>query len=58
MFVIVIRQMLVRENKRLDADEKAFMEDADQTRIQEAANLEGITFEQAMQRRKGYRYLY
>ncbi|PPQ83616.1 hypothetical protein CVT25_006301 [Psilocybe cyanescens] len=55
---LVIRQMLVRENKRLDADEKAFMEDADQTRIHEAANLEGITFEQAMQRRKGYRYLY
>ncbi|TFK34765.1 major facilitator superfamily domain-containing protein [Crucibulum laeve] len=54
----IIRQMLVRENKKLDADEKAVMEGANRTRVEEAARLEGITFEQAMERRKGYRYLY
>lgn len=50
--------MLVRENRKLDADEKAAMEGANRTRVEEAARLEGITFEQAMERRKGYRFLY
>ncbi|PPR01382.1 hypothetical protein CVT24_006220 [Panaeolus cyanescens] len=54
----VIRQMLVRENRKLDADEKAAMEGANRARVEEAARLEGITFEQAMERRKGFRYLY
>lgn len=54
----VIRQILVRENRKLDADEKTAMEGANRTRVEEAARLEGITFEQAMERRKGYRYLY
>ena len=54
----VIRQILVRENRKLDADEKAAVEGANRTRVEEAARLEGITFEQAMERRKGYRYLY
>ncbi|KAF8160635.1 major facilitator superfamily domain-containing protein [Crassisporium funariophilum] len=54
----VIRQMLVRENLKLDADEKLALEGANRTRVEEAARLEGITFEQAMERRKGYRYLY
>jgi hypothetical protein len=54
----VIRQMLVNKNKKLDADEKAALEGADRDRVAEAARLEGISFEQAMERRKGYRYLY
>ncbi|KAF9465317.1 MFS general substrate transporter [Collybia nuda] len=54
----IIRHMLIRKNKRLDEDEKAAMEGADRTRVEEAARLEGITFEQAMERRKGYRFLY
>jgi hypothetical protein len=55
---IAIRQMLIRRNQKLDADEKAAMEGANRARVEEAARLEGITFEQAMERRKGYRYLY
>ncbi|CAA7261868.1 unnamed protein product [Cyclocybe aegerita] len=54
----IIRQMLVHENRKLDADEKAAMEGVNRTRVEEAARLEGITFEEAMERRKGYRYLY
>lgn len=50
--------MLIRKNKKLDEDENAALKDADRTRVEEAARLEGLTFEQAMQRRKGYRYLY
>lgn len=34
------------------------MQGADQVRVKEAAILEGISFEQAMERRKGFRYLY
>lgn len=51
----VIRQILVRRNRKLDADEWA---GANQIRVKEAALLEGISFEQAMERRKGFRYLY
>ena len=58
MSKLVIRQILVRKNKRLDSSEKLAMEGADLTRVGEAAKLEGITFEQAVERRKGYRYLY
>jgi hypothetical protein len=54
----VIRQMLIRKNKQLEADEKAVPEEANRARVAEAARLEGMTFEQAMERRKGYRYLY
>ncbi|KAJ3501242.1 hypothetical protein NLJ89_g9428 [Agrocybe chaxingu] len=55
---LIIRQMLVHENRTLDEDEKAAMEGANRARVEEAARLEGITFEEAMERRKGYRYLY
>jgi hypothetical protein len=57
-FLAVIRQILIRRNKKLDADEKAAMEGANRERVEEAARIEGITFEQAMERRKGFRYLY
>ncbi len=30
----------------------------DANRVEEAASLEGISFEQAMERRRGFRYLY
>jgi len=50
--------MLIRKNNKLDADEKAALEGANQARVEEAAHLEGMTFGQAMDRRKGYRYLY
>jgi len=54
----VIRQLLVRRNKILDRDEKAAMNGADRERVEEAARLEGLTFESALERRKGFRYLY
>lgn len=54
----MIRQILVRKNKKLDADEKLVIKGVNRTRVEDAAKLEGITFEQAMERRKGYRYLY
>lgn len=56
--VVVLRQWVIRDNKKLDEDEKRGLNDANRARVEEAARLEGITFDQAMQRRKGFRYLY
>lgn len=58
LFSLVIRQILVRKNKKLNADENLAMESSNRIRVEDAAKLEGITFEQAMERRKEYRYLY
>ena len=68
-FAIVIRQVLVHKNTQLD---RAFLSDsglivdsddegkaaARRARIEEAARLEGLTFEEALERKKGFRYLY
>lgn len=50
--------MLIRENRRLDADERTALDSSGIQRVEDAAKLEGITFEEAMARRKGFRYLY
>ncbi|KAJ7064314.1 MFS general substrate transporter [Mycena amicta] len=53
-----IRQYLIWLNKKLDKDERAAIQGAQEVRVRDAAILEGITFEQAMAKRKGFRYLY
>ncbi|KAH7926979.1 MFS general substrate transporter [Leucogyrophana mollusca] len=54
----VVRCMLVRDNKRMEREEVEIMQGPDRERIEEAAKLEGISFEEAIRRRKGFRYLY
>ena len=54
----VIRYLLIKENKKLERKELADLSDAQRKRIEDAARLEGITFEQAMESQKGFRYLY
>lgn len=54
----VIRCMLVRENKQMEREEMDLMHGPERQRIEGAAKLEGITFEEAVKRRKGFRYLY
>ena len=54
----VIRCILVAENKRLDKSEFGEMTLAERDRIEEAARLEGLTLEEALERKKGFRYLY
>lgn len=49
--------MLVIENKRLDREERR-MTLAKRQRIEEAALLGGLTFEEALEKNKGFRYLY
>ncbi|KAG1794086.1 major facilitator superfamily domain-containing protein, partial [Suillus plorans] len=53
----LMRWILIKENKNMDM-EKRLMEGPGRERIEEAARLEGITFEDAVKRRKGFRYLY
>ncbi|KAJ7503292.1 MFS general substrate transporter [Mycena galericulata] len=55
---IVICQLLVAKNKRFDADETLALTTLDSSRVKEAAVLQGITYEEAMERRKGFRYLH
>ena len=57
-FLAAIRCMLVRENKRMEHEEMDLMHGPERQRIEEAAKLEGITFDEAVKRRKGFRYLY
>ncbi|KAG2109337.1 major facilitator superfamily domain-containing protein [Suillus discolor] len=54
----LMRWILIKENKNMDMEEKKLMEGPGRERIEEAARLEGITFEEAVKRRKGFRYLY
>ena len=54
---LVIRQMLIHENKRMDREEQELTGDQ-RERVEEAARLEGISFEEAVRRRRGFRYLY
>jgi RNA polymerase-interacting CarD/CdnL/TRCF family regulator len=50
--------MLIYRNKKLDTEEKAALDGAIQARVEEVAHLEGMSFEQALEKRKGFRYLY
>lgn len=54
----VIRCILVRQNRQLEQEELANLKGAKRERIEDAARLEGITFEEALRRKKGFRYLY
>jgi len=54
----VIRCLLIRDNKRIERAEEELMHGPERERIEEAAKLEGISFEEAIRRRKGFRYLY
>ncbi|KAF8918389.1 MFS general substrate transporter [Mucidula mucida] len=55
---VCMRQHLIRANAKMDEDEKAQMAVVDRERVEEAARLEGITYEQAIEKRRGFRYLY
>ena len=50
--------MLVKQNQQFEKDELENMTGARRERIEEAARLEGLTFEEALERKKGFRYLY
>ncbi|KAH9834215.1 MFS general substrate transporter [Rhodofomes roseus] len=56
---LVIRFMLVAQNKQLAREEAEALNNPDhRQRIEDAARLEGLTFEEVVERKKGIRYLY
>ncbi|CEL60056.1 putative transporter C1683,12 OS=Schizosaccharomyces pombe (strain 972 / ATCC 24843) GN=SPBC1683.12 PE=3 SV=1 [Rhizoctonia solani AG-1 IB] len=59
VLAFIIRTMLVRANRKMDQqDMDALQSEGDVERVREAARLEGITVEEAIRRRRGFRYLY
>ena len=52
-----MRQMLIRENKRMERGEQELSE-SQRERVEEAAKLEGVSFEEAVRSRREFRYLY
>ncbi|TCD66551.1 hypothetical protein EIP91_001272 [Steccherinum ochraceum] len=58
VLAFVVRCILVKQNENLEREEMANMTEARRERIEDAARLEGITFEEALVRRRGFRYLY
>ncbi|KAJ7052013.1 MFS general substrate transporter [Mycena amicta] len=56
VLALVIRQLLIRRNKELDAS--TLLPDMNSDRIKDAALLEGISLEEAVERRKVVRYMY
>ena len=52
----VIRTSLIRENKKLEAAE--VLDEATRQRVEDAAQLEGVTVEEVLKRKNRFRYLY
>jgi hypothetical protein len=55
---LVIRTMLIRENRRLDREDQLPLSEDKRKRIELAAKLEGITIAEAMEKQRGFRYLF
>ncbi|KAF9567672.1 MFS general substrate transporter [Agrocybe pediades] len=55
---LVLRTILVRENSLLDKYEQGVQTEAMQKRIELAAQIEGISVEEALRRQRFFRYLY
>ncbi|KAI0767045.1 MFS general substrate transporter [Fomes fomentarius] len=57
VMTIVIRRILVHENKIFEREEFENLGEGGHKRIEEAARLEGISYAEALQRKRGFRYL-
>ena len=49
--------MLARENRQMDHEDLQSMNEAKRGRIEQAAKLEGISFAEALEKQRGFRYL-
>lgn len=58
ILAFVIRYILIKQNKEFEKDELENMTPERRQRIEDAARLEGLTFEEALEKKKGFRYLY
>ena len=56
-----MRRIVIKGNKKLAQqaqDDLASLSNAERERVKEAARLEGITLQEALERKRGFRYLY
>ena len=53
-----MRTMLVRENRRMDQEDQLALNEAKRERVERAAKLEGVTIAEAMEKQRGFRYLF
>ena len=56
-----MRRIVIKSNKKLAQqaqDDLASLSNAERERVEEAARLEGITLQEALERKRGFRYLY
>ncbi|KAJ7920612.1 major facilitator superfamily domain-containing protein [Mycena leptocephala] len=58
LHLFTVRQLLIRKHKQLDANDSVVLTAMNSARVKDAAVLEGITYEEAAERRKRIRYLY
>ncbi|ETW74943.1 major facilitator superfamily [Heterobasidion irregulare TC 32-1] len=58
LLALEIRQMLIRENNKLKVTELGALDNGGRERVEEAARLGGISTEEAMKRKTGFRYFY
>lgn len=55
---LVMRYMLIQQNKQLEKDQLSKLTPEERQRIEDAAKLEGLTVKEALERKRGFRYLY
>ena len=55
---LLMRYMLIAENKQMERDQLQNMTEDERQRIEDAAKLEGLTMQEALERRRGFRLLY
>lgn len=53
-----MRFILKAQNKQMEQDQLDYLSPDERRRIENAAKLEGLTMEEALERRKQFRYLY
>lgn len=57
--LVVVRQMLIQANNLLAyVSESEALKEVNRQRFEDAARLEGISVDEAVERKKGFRYLY
>ena len=55
---VAMRYILIAQNQKLEKDQLQNLSLEERQRIEQAAALEGLTFREALARKKEFRYLY
>lgn len=50
--------MIIQDNNRLESSSMEMLKEENREKLEDAARLEGISVEEVVERRRGFRYLY